>query len=217
MFNDFFSARESIESTAMSMFKANGKHYRSDCGSYLYSPRHSNGNMQFTNKHENKQLMLFNASRKASSVLETGTYMGHSLLIMLHANPRLRVTTIDLTDRYCQGGLDVLRTVFPESQIEFIQGDSRDVIPTLTSTYDMFHFDGSHKSDVVKEEFTKSLKLFDAAKPEIHMVLDDLFWVEKARDYIVSCCRMKQSSTSGGYNYNWYGVIDNTKPIEVKL
>ena len=178
----YTDVHDQIKETALQMFKANDKHFRTDCGSYLFSPRHSDGKMKFSDKMDEKQAVLYNAARKASAVLETGTYMGHSLAIMLHANPNLRVTTIDLTENYCRGSLDVLRKKFPNAQIEFIQGNSLDVIPTLKSTYDMFHFDGSHKPDVVRQEFISSLNLFDKTKSEIRFVIDDLFYTELARD-----------------------------------
>jgi predicted O-methyltransferase YrrM len=56
-----------------------------------------------------KQKLLFNLAKKNKSVLEIGVYMGHSLLIMLLANPKLKITCIDIEDHYSLPAIKYLK------------------------------------------------------------------------------------------------------------
>ena len=65
---------------------------------------------------------LFEKAKISNSVLEIGTYMGHSLLIMLLANPKLKVTTIDMVEKYSKASTDYLQNEFPDAKIKFLKG-----------------------------------------------------------------------------------------------
>ena len=47
-----------------------------------------------------KQKLLFDLSKKSKTILEIGVYMGHSLLIILLANPKAKITCIDIDDTF---------------------------------------------------------------------------------------------------------------------
>lgn len=202
-YNTIEEARPFIEVTAKEMFNANGKHYRIDCGSYLFSPKHSNNQMVVSSQMRHKQALLFDTCKNASSVLETGTYMGHSLLIMLCSNPMLKITTVDLLDRYCNGAIEVLRERFPQAQIDFIQGNSLEVLPTLTSNYNFFHLDGSHKAHIVEQEIKHCLKLVDKTMSKTYFVIDDYNQTQQACEFLSNNYEVYNAGISGGYNYNW--------------
>ena len=70
--------------------------------------------------------------------------MGHSLLIMLLANPNLKITTIDIVEKYSKAATDYLQNEFPNAKINFIKGNSLNIIPKLDAKYDLFHIDGTH-------------------------------------------------------------------------
>jgi len=198
-----------VRLVAQRMFDANERKYRTDCGSYIYSPRRTGGtfSLDLMDETTKKQETLYEASLKATNALEIGTYMGHSLLIMLCANPKLKVTTIDKTSVYCAGALNVLREVFPQSSITFIEGMSVDVLPTLTEKYDLFHIDGEHKSETVINEIRLCDRLFDRSKRAVTFVLDDLDYVQQARSFMFNNYKLNSSGTKGGQNYNWKAVV----------
>lgn len=100
-----------------------------------------------------KQNLLFNTAKTSYSVIEIGVYMGHSLLIMLLGNPKLKVTAIDIVDTYARPSIEVLKKYFPESEISFFHEDSLNVLPNIKQEkYDLFHIDGHHLEEHIKKE-----------------------------------------------------------------
>lgn len=81
-------------------------------------------------------------------VLEIGFNAGHSALIMLTANPRLKFTAVDIgLHPYCIPCFDYLKTQFSD-RIEFIHSDSARAWPMIQGLgyqYDFVHIDGSHE------------------------------------------------------------------------
>ena len=92
---------------------------------------HDGKNYKLLDDIYNKQILLFNKVKDKSNILEIGTYMGHSLLIMLVSNPKINVTTIDLNDRYAKPVTSYLTSEFPDAKIEFIHNNSLNVIKKL--------------------------------------------------------------------------------------
>ena len=103
-------------------------------------------------------------------VLEIGTYMGHSLLIMLLANPKLEITCIDIDPTYTKPSVNVLEKYF-NINIKFLEGNSLDVLKLLNDNFDFFHIDGTHQIEFVKKEFDFCTKL--ATSNTINVVFDD--------------------------------------------
>lgn len=119
-----------------------------------------------------KQKLLYDVSSKASKILEIGTYMGHSILIMLLANPKVKITCIDIDDTFSLPAIKYLRKEFPLSEIDFIKSDSLKTLPHLTDKFDFFHIDGAHLNDVIAKEFIYCLKL--SKNKSFRMILDDI-------------------------------------------
>jgi hypothetical protein len=153
------------------------------CGSYLFEGI----NYDYSIDMYPKQKLLFDVTKKVSKVLEIGVYMAHSLFIMLLANPELEVTCIDIDSAYSIPSINVLKKNFPKSKINFIKGNSLDVIPTLNNNYDLFHIDGSHYIDVIRKEFDLCLKL--SKNEKLKFVFDD-----------VDCCRLLQNEINSNFN-----------------
>jgi predicted O-methyltransferase YrrM len=124
-------------------------------GSYLFNGRE----YQYDIDTFEKQKLLFDVAKSQSSVLEIGVYMGHSLLIMLLANPSLTVTCIDIDPTYSKPATDYLKTVFPNASINFVCGNSLEVLPLINNKFDMFHIDGTHKNKIITQEFNYCLNL----------------------------------------------------------
>lgn len=138
-----------------------------NCGSYLFLGQV----YEYSIEMYAKQKMLYDVAKNAESVLEIGTYMGHSALIMLLANPKLKLTCIDLSDKYSPIALDVLKKYFPEAELSFILGSSIDVIPSLNKKFDLFHIDGDHELQFVLDDFENTKKL--ASGPVYNVIFDD--------------------------------------------
>jgi uncharacterized protein YdcH (DUF465 family) len=99
-----------------------------------------------------KQELLYNQVKTANHILEIGTYMGHSLLIMLISNPNLKITCIDIDDKYTRPAVTVLNRYF-NNTITFIHKDSISALKTMNDTFDFFHIDGHHENNYIENEF----------------------------------------------------------------
>ncbi|MFI0434494.1 MAG: class I SAM-dependent methyltransferase [Parachlamydiaceae bacterium] len=136
------------------------------CGSYLFDGQH----YDYCEKMYEKQKLLFESAKKCSAVLEIGVYMGHSLFIILLANPGIEITCIDIDSRYANPAIKILEEKF-NKKITFIQGNSLDILPSLDKKFDLFHIDGCHNGEIVKMEFFECIKKM--RKIEGFFVIDD--------------------------------------------
>lgn len=160
-------------------------------GSYLFE----GGAYEYCVKMYPKQEMLYHLAKNSNSVLEIGTYMGHSLLIMLLANPQLHITSVDLVDTYARPSTDLLKTYFPKSKIEFIHGDSLDVLPSLSKKFDLFHIDGHHLEEHIRKEVQECERLSD--QKIVRIVFDDIHCCQKLLDEIVASRKVLKHITPG--------------------
>lgn len=138
------------------------------CGSYLFD----GGSYQYDPSMAAKQQLLARAASEVDSVLEIGTYLGHSLLIMLAANQKLRATTIDVEATFAAPAVEVLKRHFPEADITFVHGHSDAVVTRLTGRYDLFHIDGTHEPSQVSREWGAVLPL--RSSDLVKVVFDDV-------------------------------------------
>jgi hypothetical protein len=146
-----------------------GNQHQSGCGSYLM-----NGKIyDYYIGMYPKQKLLYEKAKTSNSLLEIGTYMGHSLLISLLGNPNLDITCIDISDKYTGPAVAVLRKHFPNAKIEFIHNNSLDALVTLNKKFDLFHIDGEHENDLVTSEFIACSKLTNKAG-ELNIFFDDV-------------------------------------------
>ena len=146
------------------------------CGSYLIDGTC----YEYSDKMYEKQELLYNSVKNEETVLEIGSYMGHSLLIMLLSNPNLKITCVDIDDNYTKPCTDILNKYF-NNQITFIHGNSINVIEELINKkekFDFFHIDASHENSIVTKEFNGVLQL----NKNIHymkVIFDDWLCMEK--------------------------------------
>lgn len=130
------------------IYQACGYKFLKGCGSYLFDGQ----NYQYLEAMYPKQELLYNSVKNVSNVLEIGTYMGHSLLIMLLANPNLKITCIDISEEYTLPSVTVLNKYF-NNAITFIKNDSISFLQSTDQTFDFFHVDGYHDNEYIKNEF----------------------------------------------------------------
>jgi hypothetical protein len=133
------------------IFEACGQKFMHGCGSYLFD----GSNYEYYNLMYPKQELLFNTAKSATRVLEIGTYIGHSLLIMLMANTELKITCVDISDEYARPAIKVLNRYF-NNRVTFMHMDSLSALKILVDSnehFDFFHIDGDHVNEVITKEF----------------------------------------------------------------
>lgn len=116
---------------------------------------------------KNKQLNLISAANNSYNALEIGFNAGHSALLMLLANPRLKLICFDdMRHKYSHKCFKYLKYLFRE-RIELVEGHSNVTVPAYHSTskqnYDLVHIDGSHDPVEAQADLTNTyplLKLF---------------------------------------------------------
>ncbi len=178
-----------------------------NCGSYLFDGK----NYEYSLEMYDKQKLLFETSKQIESVLEIGVYMGHSLLIMLLANPNLTFTGIDIDQKYSHKAINLLSNYFPNSKLEFIHSDSLKVLKKLNKKYDLFHIDGSHSSLIIFKEFRKIFNLVNNRK--LRVVFDDVDTCQNVVDAINKSFKIEKIVYAESKWRNCYLEINLNKNI----
>lgn len=136
---------------------------------------------------------------KPAAVLETGVYYGGNtsfLLAGLHRNGKGRLVSIDLPDSAIRAGVSAEtalrhplvgdselyeRTLKPGFIIpdylkkywDFVEGNSLEVIPTRSETFDLYLHDSDHSMDFLSAEIAAA---WPRLSPEATVVVDDIDW-----------------------------------------
>jgi hypothetical protein len=136
----------------------------------------------------NKRLNYEHLSKKSNSICEIGFNAGHSLLSMILSNPNAKYVSFDLgIHLYSKPCFNLLKNKFRDTQLDIFWGDSRVTIPDFitknsNTKFDLIHIDGSHKSEIYKEDWKNSLKLShpgtiiifdDSDNPKISLFIDE--------------------------------------------
>jgi hypothetical protein len=150
------------------IYKACGNKFHDGCGSYLFDGQ----TYKYCDLMYEKQELLFSLVKDAKNVLEIGTYMGHSLLIMLLSNPDLKITCIDISDKYTLPAITILNKYF-NNAITFIHKDSLSALKTINRKFDFFHIDGHHENDYITNEFVLVQKLNNHPDNVLRVLFDD--------------------------------------------
>jgi len=130
------------------IYKHCNNRFEKGCGSYLFDGQ----TYTYCDLMYEKQKILYNYAKTASNILEIGVYMGHSLFILLLANPKANITCIDIDDQFSVPAIKVLETHF-NTKIRFIKNNSLNVLPELKESFDLFHLDGCHTGQQITKEF----------------------------------------------------------------
>lgn len=137
------------------LLSINKNQYHNGWGSYLFD------GIQY--KYDitmyEKQKLLYNLAKQSSKILEIGVYMGHSILIMLLANPRINITAIDISGNYAEPSIKFLQKKFPHAKINLIINDSVKALKLIKDKYDLFHIDGLHHFKTITNEFNYVINL----------------------------------------------------------
>jgi spermidine synthase len=160
------------------IYEACGNKFWKGCGSYLFDGQ----TYKYCNLMYEKQELLFNIVKNVKDVLEIGTYMGHSLLIMLLSNPNLQITCVDIDDKYTLSAINVLNKYF-NNAITFIHSDSLSAFKKIKKKFDFFHIDGHH-NDYITNEFYSIQQLNNRSDNILRVLFDDQISLEKLQNDI---------------------------------
>ena len=109
-----------IRKNFQGIYKACGNKFWFTCGSYLMDGQ----KYKYDNRMLGKQILLYKLAKENSKILEVGVYMGHSMLIMLTSNPKLKITGLEIDNRYAPKAVNYLKKKFSSSKVDLILGDS---------------------------------------------------------------------------------------------
>lgn len=165
------------------LFFALGGKWQPGWGSYLF-----NGQAySYQEETLRKQEELYRYSMNAKNALEIGVYVGHSLLLMLLANPDLKITCIDNDDQFAKKAVDYLNTHF-NNRVTFIHNDAIKALESLESeSFDLIHIDADHNDDAVLAQFNASTCL---ASKNATVIFDDYDAVRKTIDGLIESGRL---------------------------
>lgn len=138
------------------------------CGSYMHDANTKNYDPQFYQK----QISLYQQAKNITNCLEIGVFDCSSALILLMANPNLKITGIDICEYECVEKAVVIINKYFNNNYTLFKGKSLDVIPKIPDNikYDLIHIDAQHTFDAVSAEITLLLQY---SKPETVLVFDD--------------------------------------------
>lgn len=163
------------------IFNECGQSFVGQGGSYLFDGQ----TYTYCDLMYEKQEMLYKSVKNAKNVLEIGTYMGHSLLIMLLSNPELKITCIDICDRFTRPAVNVLNKYF-NNAITFIHSDSLTALQNMNTQFDFFHIDGLHENNYITTEFNLIKKLNNCQDNILRVVFDDQECLPELQKNIIS-------------------------------
>lgn len=193
------------------LFVVNNKKFIKNCGSYLFDGQ----NYIYDSSMIEKQKLLFELSKKNSKILEIGTYMGHSILIMLLANPKAEITSIDNNLLYAKPSLEYLQKNFPEAKITFIHNDSLKALKNLNEKFDLFHVDGTHRHEIIAKEFQYILNL--KKDDHVKILFDDIVAMPHLKKNILHNLPVTKSFLPNSKQNLYVEINCNTKLFEQNL
>ena len=122
-----------------------------------------------------KQEILFEESKQVKIILEIGVHFGHSLLIMLLANPTSKIYTIDINN-YSIHAVNYLNSIF-NNRVKYYNGDSLKLLPNVlidikqeNKGIDLSHIDGAHEEYYIFNEINM---IIPYCKDKLKIICDD--------------------------------------------
>lgn len=121
---------------------------------------------------DTKQL-LFDTVQKAApqNILEIGTAIGYSGIIMLTACPSAKLNTIEMDENNARMAKQNFAEAGVSDKVNLFLGDARQIVPLLTGQYDFIFMDGP------KGQYVKFFPyLFDLLKTGGTLVCDNVLY-----------------------------------------
>ncbi len=166
------------------IYKACGYKFWHSCGSYLIDGQ----NYKYDKRMLKKQILLFNLAKENKNILEVGVYMGHSMLLMLSSNPKLKIVGLDIDDRFSPYAVKYLKKKFPKANIKLHLGDSISNLKKIQNQFDLYHIDGDHKPKKIYNEIIECIRL--NKKNKIKILFDDIDMMKNVEKSIFKCFKI---------------------------
>ena len=117
-----------------------------------------------------KNIIITSTQPGVKNILEIGFNSGFSVLLMLIANPEVRVVCVDnnIWD-YMLPCYNFMKEQFGD-RIQLHIGNSVDVLPTIQEKFDLIHMDGSHVISVLERDVINAIAL---SKDRTILIMDD--------------------------------------------
>ena len=115
--------------------------------------------------NESKIYNLLKLSENKSKICEIGVNAGHSLLLMVSANPEAEYLIFDLgAHAYTRPCVEYIKNAYPSTKITEVYGDSNITLKQYIEsnelhTFDLIHIDGGHETETVENDFTYTQEL----------------------------------------------------------
>ncbi len=96
---------------------------------------------------------------KPKKILELGTAIGYSAIVMATLDNEIKITTMDRSEKFVSYAVENIKKFNLEDRIEIVFGEIDENLDKLSDTYDLIMFDAgkSHYS----EYFDKTMRLID--------------------------------------------------------
>ena len=102
------------------------------------------GRVPIIRKEMQSFLKMFLAATRPMRILEVGTAVGFSTLLMCEYGPEnLKITTIENYEKRIPIARENFRKAGRESQIEFLTGDAGEILKKLEGSYDLIFMDAA--------------------------------------------------------------------------
>jgi len=117
--------------------------------------------------------------QETTTVCETGFNLGHSSLLWLQANPRVKVISFDLgIHPYVKPSAEYINQYFP-GRLTLIIGDSRETLPRFSKANpnikcDLFFVDGGHENDIPQSDMFWAIAMLNKTNTNSRILIDDL-------------------------------------------
>ena len=147
------------------------------------------GNLSLEQSIEKRLLFHFARNLQPSSVLEIGSFLGHSALVFTSAltaarlkTSQFKICSVDIVDvndastgywpqhgqRYSPQ--QMIHKIQPDAQVEFVQADSISFLNQSEDEFDLIFLDGHHRGTTVYRETVLALRRL---RPGGHLLLHD--------------------------------------------
>lgn len=158
-----------------------GPEWDGQCGGYLFNGR----SYTYDEDSYPKQELLYKKAKQANNICEVGSYVGHSLFIMLMANPECKIVSIDISNKFTGPAVEVLNRHFGD-RVRFIHADSVTGLKQLQeegAEFDLFHLDGDHDENLIIQEYGKCSAM-SSCYPTVKIVFDDEVCMRGFQNYL---------------------------------
>jgi len=105
--------------------------------------------------------------KKPKRILEVGTNVGYSAILLASSYPKSKITSIEINSGYKHEAEKNIKEAGLEKRIDVKLGDALDVIPKLSEKYDYMFI------DAIKEDYLNYLKLAEKKLNKGAVIISD--------------------------------------------